>query len=202
MKLSTWLWTGLGAVALCGLAFWLGAPVVLGATVKAAPVARREIVQTVVASGQVQTPFRINIASQIMGTVARIPVDEGQQVKVGDLLIALEDGELTSNVQLAEASVAEAEAKQKQLQDVTLPGAQQSLRQSEATLLDTQQTYDRAFKLLAAGAATKATADAARAALDIALSQVRNGETACWKGDVPNSCVFSDSMRGLKSLRI
>ena len=58
------------------------------------------------------------------------------------------------------------------------------------------------MQTLAAGAATEATADAARAALDIAPSQVRNGETAGWKGDVPDSCVFSDTMRGLRSLRI
>jgi HlyD family secretion protein len=174
LKVSAWLWTGTGAAALGALALWLGAPLVLGKSVVAAPVVRQEIVQTVVASGQVQTPFRVNIASQVIGAVKSVPVDEGQAVKAGDLLILLDNVELTANVQLAEAGLAEAEAKIRQLRDVMLPAAQQSLQQAQATLLDAQQIFDRADKLLATGAATKAKVDSARTALDIALSQVRN----------------------------
>ena len=176
LKASNWVWTVIGVSALAALAWWQGAPIVLGKSVVAAPIVRQEIVQTVVASGQVETPFRVNIASQIIGEVESVPVNEGQTVKAEDLLIALGDVELTANVRLAEAALAEANAKMKQLQEVTLPAAQQSLKQAQATALDAQQSYDRADKLLATGAATKATADSARAALDIALSQVRNAE--------------------------
>jgi HlyD family secretion protein len=54
---------------------------ILGPKLLVHPVAVQNIVQTIVASGHVETPLRVDIASQITGTVASIPVAEGQTVK-------------------------------------------------------------------------------------------------------------------------
>ena len=89
-------------VALLG-ALYLIVRALLGVQVYVYTVARSDIMQSVVASGRVETPLRINIGSQVTGTVASIPVSEGQTVKAGQLLIALEN---------SEANAAEAQAPQ------------------------------------------------------------------------------------------
>ena len=59
-------------------------------------------VQTIVASGRVESPHRISISAQITGTVSDVPVLEGQTVEKGQLLIALENTELHSALRQAQ----------------------------------------------------------------------------------------------------
>lgn len=44
---------------------------------------QRDFVQTVVASGRVETAHRVDIGAQITATVRRVAVAEGQAVQVG-----------------------------------------------------------------------------------------------------------------------
>jgi HlyD family secretion protein len=46
----------------------------LGPWVQTEAVQRRDLLQTVVASGRVETPHRVDMGAQITGTVARVPV--------------------------------------------------------------------------------------------------------------------------------
>ena len=140
------------------------------------PVVRADFVQSVVASGHVEAPFRVNIGSQITGVVAEIPVAEGQTVKAGERLIVLDDREARAAVVQAEGAVAQAEARMRQLRELTLPSAEEALTQAQATLLNAQQTYDRTAKARRDGVATKATLDDATRALNIARAQVRSAE--------------------------
>src|SRR3954447_485574 len=56
--------TLLGAIAL----FWyFGMPILLGPVVNVDTVIRADFVQSVVASGRVEAPFRVNVGSQITG---------------------------------------------------------------------------------------------------------------------------------------
>ena len=71
-------------------------------------------VQTIVASGHVESPFRISISAQITGTVPDVPVVEGQSVEKGQLLIALENTELHS-LRQAQASEQQALSNLRQL---------------------------------------------------------------------------------------
>ena len=64
-------------------------------------VVRRDFVQSVVATGHVETPHRVDVGVQITGTVVRIPVSEGQNVKLGDVLIELDPAELRASEQQA-----------------------------------------------------------------------------------------------------
>ena len=74
--------------------WFFGVPLLFGPVIMASPVVRADLVQTLVASGHIETPFRVSISSQITGVAAVIAVDEGQHVKTGDVLIRLDDGEL------------------------------------------------------------------------------------------------------------
>jgi HlyD family secretion protein len=175
-RLWAWRWRAPTIIAALAVISYFGAPSLLGPVVSADPVVRADFVQTVVASGHVEAPFRVNIGSQITGVVADIPVAEGQTVKAGDTLIVLDDREARAAVVQAEGMTAQAEARLRQLRELTLPSAEQALKQSQATLLNAQKSYDRAAKLAADGYATKATLDDATRARDIATAQVRNAE--------------------------
>ncbi len=169
-------WQASAIIAALVIIGYLGGPILLGPVVTADPVVRADFVQTVVASGHVEAPFRINIGSQITGIVASVPVAEGQSVKAGDPLIILDDREARASVAQAEGVVAGAEARMRQMRELVLPQAQEALKQYQATLLDAQQTYERASKLAKDGYGTIATLDEATKSLDVARAQVRNAE--------------------------
>ena len=100
-----------------------------GPSVVADRVTLGAIVETVVATGNVLTPYRANIGSQITGTVTEVLVEEGQQVVKGQPLIKLDDTELKAGEVQAEGTLAQAEARMRQLHDFTLPTAQETLAQ-------------------------------------------------------------------------
>lgn len=169
-------WFVLLAVILAGAGGWQAARALLGVAVDVDPVRRGDLVQTVVASGHVETPFRVEIGSQITGTVDAVLVEEGQHVSKGQVLITLEANELKALVVAAEGAVAQAEARLRQLREFTLPAAQQALTQARAVLLDAQNGYARTAELARNGYAAKALLDDARKNLDVASTQVRTAE--------------------------
>jgi HlyD family secretion protein len=171
-----WRWRAPAIIAALAVIAYFGVPFLLGPVVSADPVIRADFVQTVVASGHVEAPFRVNIGSQITGIVASVPVAEGQTVRAGDTLIVLDDREAQAAVVQAEGISAQAEARLRQLRELTLPSAEQALKQAQATRINAQKAYDRASKLAADGYGTKATLDDATRALDVATAQVRNAE--------------------------
>ena len=139
-------------------------------------VTRSDIVQTLVASGRVETPSRVDIGSQVTGTVASIPVVEGQTVKAGQVLIALEDSEAKAAVAQARAAVAQAQTRLHQLQEVALPAARQALRQAQINLQNAQRQHDRTSGLASKGFVGQSQLDDAKQKLDLAESQLRSAE--------------------------
>ena len=148
----------LGVIA----ALWyFGAPIIFGPVVNVETVIRADFIQSVVASGRVETPFRVNVGSQITGVVADIPVAEGQVVTTGQIFIVLDDREARASVVQAESAVAQAEARLRQIRELTLPSAEEGLKQATATLVNAQKSHDRVAKLVQSGASTQVTLDEA-----------------------------------------
>ena len=172
-----WIWAWrLRELALIGAAALLayyGPTFMFGPFVATDAATRGDFVQTVVASGNVEAPFRVSVGSHSLGTVVDVPVAEGQTVKAGDTLILLDDREARGAVALAKAVVAQSEARMRQMKELTLPSATASLTQAQATLVDAQATYDRAAKLASSGYGTRVALDSAKKAIDIAKAQVR-----------------------------
>lgn len=156
------------ALAAAGYAF---RDSLLGTPVDAIEVVRGDIVQTVVASGRVMTPQRVSIGAVLTERVARIPVDEGQTVRGGDVLIELDDRNERAAYAQAQAAVAQGEAKLRQLREVALPAAEQSLRQAEANLRLARAQYERNLELKAKGFISDSALDDAKRNLDVAESQ-------------------------------
>jgi HlyD family secretion protein len=178
------LWSGflghkgfiLAVTTLLGLGAWQGARVLLGPAIVVDQVRLGRLVETVVASGHVETPYRVEIGSQITGTVEDVLVQEGQKVTKGQPLISLESRELRAAMVQAQGAVAQAEARIKQLEELTLPSAREALTQAQATLLNAQQTYDRTAQLEHNGYATRAALDDAQKTLDVARAATRSAQ--------------------------
>jgi HlyD family secretion protein len=171
--LRTHRWWVLAAAIICCLAIWQGYRALAGAIVPVDTVVRGNLVETVVASGHVETPYRVEIGSQMTGTVARIPVREGQAVKAGQLLVVLDTHELAAGVVRARGAVAQAEAHMRQLRELTLPSARDAQRAALASQLGAAQIHGRAAALAAKGFATRAYLDEAQKNLDVARSTAR-----------------------------
>ncbi len=137
-------------------------------------VVRRNFVQSVVATGHVETPHRVDVGVQITGTVVRIPVIEGQNVKRGDVLIELDPDELRASEQQAEIAVSQAQRRVRQLREVQAPVAEQALRQAQANLNNSRTLLRRNENLFQKGFISAAALDEFRKAVELADAQVQS----------------------------
>jgi HlyD family secretion protein len=175
---AVWTWIRQHGVKLLWgvLALFLGAAVLrwwVGPQVQTEAVQRRDLLQTVVASGRVETPHRVNIGAQITGTVARVPVTEGQTVKAGDVLVELVGTELQSARRQAQQAVVQAQNRLRQMNELQGPVVQQTLRQAQASLDTAQASWQRNQALFGQGFIGQAALDESRKALALADAQVR-----------------------------
>jgi HlyD family secretion protein len=175
---AVWTWIRQHGVKLLWgvLVLFLGAALLrwwLGPQVQTEAVQRRDVLQTVVASGRVETPHRVNIGAQITGTVARVPVTEGQTVKAGDVLVELVGTELQSARRQAQQAVVQAQNRLRQMNELQGPVVQQTLRQAQASLDTAQASWERNQALFGQGFIGQAALDESRKALALADAQVR-----------------------------
>lgn len=130
-------------LALALIAGYLAFAELAGPKVDVAAVARRDVVQSVVASGRVAKPHRVDIGAQVIASVVEVPVAEGAMVKTGQRLVVLES---------KEARAAE--------------------RQAKATLDNARAQYERNRALNQKGFIGAAALDDARRNLDVSETQL------------------------------
>lgn len=65
---------------------------------------RRNLVETVVATGKVQPVLQVAISPEVPGEIVELPVKEGQMVQKGDLLLRIKPDIYVANVTSAEAT--------------------------------------------------------------------------------------------------
>lgn len=169
-------WFALMCLVVIAVAGFFATRAILGPAVVVDRAKRAALVETVVASGHVESPYRTEIGSQITGTVADVLVAEGERVTAGQRLISLDAHELSAAAIEARGAVAQAESRLVQLRNLTLPAARQALAQAEATRRNAQQNYDRTAALAANGYQSRAALDEAKKNTDIAESQVRTSQ--------------------------
>lgn len=145
----------------------------LGPQVGTESIVRRDFVQTVVASGHVESPHRVDVGAQITGKVLRIPVVEGQSVEAGDVLVELEAAELSAAARQADVAVLQAQARLRQLQEVQAPVAAQTLRQAQVSLANARAAQARSQELFDKGFIGQAALDDARKTGELADAQMR-----------------------------
>ena len=157
----------LAVAVLAGAAVWSGNR---GKTVAVVPVTRGDIVQTVVATGRVNAPARLDIGAEVTGTIASVAVREGDTVKAGQLLVQLRDDEARAAVQQAQANLAETRSRLTQLAVVSQPVSAAAMQQAQAAFKSAQSDFDRVRPLVEQGFYPPQKMDDAQRALDTARS--------------------------------
>ncbi|HMO90576.1 MAG TPA: efflux RND transporter periplasmic adaptor subunit [Pirellulaceae bacterium] len=131
---------------------------------------RQTIVEEVLGTGTLEARVSATISPKIAGRIAQVLVDQGQEVRAGQVLVRLDDQELKQQVAIAEASLEAAQAAtQRLIEDKrrTVAVFEQARRHHERlkALVDQRATsldeFERAAESLAIASADMARAEAA-----------------------------------------
>src|SRR5438094_1206249 len=114
---------------------------------------RKTIVQTVSATGKVQPETEVKISPEVAGEIIELPVDDGKQVKKGDLLVRIRPDSYKALVEQQEAAISAAKA---------------TNLQQKATMLKTEHDFKRAEDLFDKKLISEQEYNGAQAAYDVA----------------------------------
>src|ERR1041385_8493310 len=140
------------------------------------------------ASGYVVAHHKIAVGAKVMGRVAWIGVEKGDNVQAGQVLVRLEDTEFRAQVNQANANLAAAQARLDQLKSGSRP--QEKLKdkaaviQAEANLKNAEAAYQRAETLYRTGVVSKAELDNAVAQRDTAAALVEAAKQSSAMTDI------------------
>ncbi len=129
-----------------------------------------DIQTSVVASGRVLPPARVDIGATITGRVETVHVREGARVAENEILVELEQRELKAAVAQAQAAVKRAQARVSSVQTLALPTAVAAQQQAQANLSLAEREAQRARDLLAKGFVSQSRVDDAERQLEVARS--------------------------------
>ncbi|MBL8310561.1 MAG: efflux RND transporter periplasmic adaptor subunit [Burkholderiales bacterium] len=118
-----------------------------GTAAEVTPVVAGPIQHTLVFSSRVSSVARTDLASTLTARVEKVFVREGDRVKAGQLLIAMDDDDLRAQRAQAEAALATTQARLRSQWDVAAPVASQAMAQSRANLDFAQRELDRTRSL-------------------------------------------------------
>lgn len=166
---AKWILLGLAAFAAAAVVF----AALAGRTVEVVQPVRRELVQSLVVTGRVLAPSRIEIGTLTSGNVVEVLVDEGDVVRRGQLLLRLDEAEERAAVEQARAAVEEAKARLERLRTVGLPQADAGLAQAAAEYEQARKQWERYRSLHAQGALSDSSLDEAQRRLEAAEAQRR-----------------------------
>lgn len=141
---------------------WLGGTPAIKVAVE--EVAKRDIVETVSASGKIQSESEVIISPDVSGEIMELPVKEGDKVEAGQLLVKIDPDIQQSNVDRLEAAMNTSKA--------NLANAQSRKAQSDARLANSQANFDRIKKLFDEKVVSQSEYDAALSEFNVAQSDV------------------------------
>jgi len=136
---------------------------------------------TITASGTVEPVQSLNLSFKNPGTVKTVAVEQGQEVKEGQLLMAQEDLEQLSQLASARASLRSARARLAELQNGSLPEEIAQLKAEEESSRVAKDTaskqLERVEQLVKEGAATQKELDDAQSSYSSALSSWQQAQS-------------------------
>ncbi|MBC2580212.1 efflux RND transporter periplasmic adaptor subunit [Clostridium sp. DJ247] len=152
-------------------------------------VSTKKVVQTVSVTGNIEAKYRNTIALNPSQKVVKVLVNEGQQVKKGDILVQLDISDYESQLGKAKITLDGAQSTLKQLMSTGAvadkSNAENSVAQAQALLENSQRNYDDANKkfqqsqsLMNAGAISQNDYDAAKKTLEDVASTLKSSQAA------------------------
>lgn len=117
--------------------------------------------ETVIASGKIQPEVEVKLSPEVSGEIIELPIEEGQEVKKGDLLVRI-------NPDIYQAAVNRSLA--------ALNSSKAALSSAKAQLVEAQNSFNRNDKLYKNKVISDAEYDAAKRAFDVAKLNVESAE--------------------------
>src|SRR5437870_8076157 len=136
--------------------------------VQAGRAVRQDLTQTVSANGEVKPKKYVNVSSNMMGRIVRMPVKEGDRVRDGELLVQLESIQTEADVKAAEATLDAAQTEVEGMSasirsaEAAITSAKAEITRSEADLMRAKQAFDRADAMSKEGLIAKEVHDRAK----------------------------------------
>ena len=127
-------------------------------------VSKRNIVETVSASGKIQSESEVIISPDVAGEIMELPVKEGDRVEEGQLLVKIDPDIQQSNVERLEAALNTSKA--------NLANAQSRKAQSDARLTNSKANFDRVQKLFEDKVVSQSEYDATVSEYEVSKSDV------------------------------
>ena len=150
--------------------------------VQSGKVVRQDLTQTVSANGEIKPKKYVNVSSNMMGRIVRMPVKEGDRVKDGELLVQLESIQSEADVSAAEAALDAAQTEVEGMSasirsaEASVTSAKAEITRAEADLARAKQSFERAERGYKEGVISKETYDRAKADYDISAAQLSSAK--------------------------
>ena len=182
-KRRRWLLAIGGAAGVVLVALLVLARAVQPPEVTTVRVRRADVIQTLVTSGRVAAPTEASLGSTFAATIVAVPVEEGDRVEEGAILLRLDDAEARAAVAQAEAAVASARARVRQVSRLGTVLAREELSRARAAAEEAERDLERTERLVRAGALPSTSLASARLERDTAQSRAetaaaRSSDTA------------------------
>ena len=144
------------------------------------PARKGNLAEILSLTGTLLSAQEVKITSKIPGRVKKVLVEEGTPVKAGDVLIKLEQRELSLAVKQAEAAVATAEAGLAKVLAGTrkekIDQAEAALAQAKANVDICKITFERMSNLLKDRSISQAKYDEAKARYEVSMAQYNSAQ--------------------------
>ena len=154
-------WAILLAIALAGAAYYF---TTTATVVDTATVGQGDILHTVVDTGYVQATDKTDIYASQGGRIMNLPVSVGQAVEKDQVIMVLENRDLSMSTQQLQVQISQAKA--------GVSASQSALQQANIDLVDNQAQFNRAQELYSGGAISQVDYDAAKYLLDKTLANI------------------------------
>ena len=161
------LWVLLALAIAAAVLWWRSRP----PEVSGYKIETRNLVQNVVATGYVITPSRVQVASEITGTVVKRLVDRGEHVKAGQILLELRADQTSAQLEQARAAL-------RQLVEQSRPQAAAALAQAKVQVEQAERDLKRAQGVFDAGGGSAQQLEQAQTALRNARQQRDSAQAA------------------------
>ena len=131
---------------------------------------RRTILQTVSATGKVQPETEVRISPEVAGEIIELPVEDGMQVKKGDLLLKIKPDSYKALLEQQEAAISAAKATNLQ-QKATMLKTEHDLRRSK-DLFEKKLISDQEYN------AAEAASDVAKNTYESSVHEIERAQAS------------------------
>lgn len=155
------IYTAAGAAALLVVLWWAFSGTSTAVRYVSEPATVKNLTVIVTATGTVQPTNKVDISSELSGTIRKVLVDYNSRVKVGQVLAELDTDKLKATVESSRAKLAASKAR---------------VKDAEATLVEKKLDFERKTKLVARQVTAEQGLEVAEAAYARAVASLESAK--------------------------